>query len=168
METSASPFEGPGAPRKAAGVHWVKPVLVAEIEFAGWTGDGHIRQASFKGLREDKPPKDIVAEGAEAQAAAAKDAGEAADPPAAAPAPAKAAGSVVLGISISNPNKPLWPAHGDAAPVARSSWRDTWRRSAAGCCPHIKGRPCSIIRTPDGIEGQQHFFQRHGGAAPPR
>ena len=166
VESDTSPFEGPDAPRKTADVHWLKPVLVAEIEFAGWTGDGHIRQASFKALREDKPPSEVQAEGESAQEAVAKDAGDAPAKSARPAAPAKpaATGSIVLGVSISNPNKTLWPAAGDQPEVTKIEHARYLEAVSGWMIPHIKGRPCSIIRTPDGIEGKQRFFQRHGGA----
>jgi len=47
------------APR---GAHWVKPQLIAEVSFAEWTASGHVRQASFRGLRSDKPPQAIERE----------------------------------------------------------------------------------------------------------
>ncbi len=60
LASAKTPFDRP--PGNAKGVHWLKPKLVAEVEFRGWTGDGLLRQAAFKGLRSDKAPDEIVIE----------------------------------------------------------------------------------------------------------
>jgi bifunctional non-homologous end joining protein LigD len=62
LETTASPFAAGDPPRKTSDVHWVRPELVAAAEIAEWTASGKLRQSSFKGLREDKRPEEVVRE----------------------------------------------------------------------------------------------------------
>jgi bifunctional non-homologous end joining protein LigD len=143
-----SPFTGSAAPKPAPDVHWLRPELVAEIEFAGWTGAGHIRQAAFKGLREDKPAAEVEPEmpahigGAERTEAAASES------------------PIVMGVTLSHPAKPLWPDANDGVPVTKIDLARYFEAVGAWMLPHIKFRPCSIVRAPDGISGP-HFFQRH-------
>ncbi|MBX3480816.1 MAG: DNA ligase D [Caulobacter sp.] len=156
LKTDRSPFSDREAPsrgggRKAGTVHWVRPELVAEIEYAGFTADGNIRQAAFKGLREDKPAAEVEAE----TPAKAGDAELAAPTPGRPGHPAR-----VMGVSISHPNKPLWPDDGDGAPVSKLDLARYFEAVGSWMIPHLKGRPCSLVRTPDGIDGQS-FFQRH-------
>ena len=155
LETDRSPFTGPNAPRGGADVHWVHPELVAEIEYAGFTGDGALRQAAFKGLREDKPAAEV-----EAEAPAPAEKAELADPAPARGKPAGASKPVVMGGTLSSPDKPLWPAQGAAPPVTKLDLARYYEAVGAWMMPHIQGRPCSIVRVPDGIDGQR-FFQRH-------
>jgi bifunctional non-homologous end joining protein LigD len=134
----------------------VEPELVAEIEFAGFTGDGSVRQASFKGLREDKPARAVEAEApapvedvalAQPKAGLAKRAGGKAS---------------VLGVAISNPDKPLWPDAGDGTPGTKLDLAEYFEAAGPWMLEHVKGRPCSVIRMPDGVGGET-FFQRHAG-----
>ncbi len=208
-----SPFGGANAPPKESNVRWLLPELVAEIQFAGWTGSGMIRQAAFKGLRQDKPASEVVAElpaalgpadvtanealapktkGAASlkreasakgaagskrvvssqQAAGSKRASSSKQAPPSkraptsqrAPVPARGGGpagtTMVMGVSISKPDKPLWPNAGDARPVTKLDLALYFEKVGSWMLPHLEGRPCSLVRAPDGLGGQQ-FFQRH-------
>jgi bifunctional non-homologous end joining protein LigD len=163
-----SPFGGKNAPKKTRDVHWLKPELVAEIEFAGFTADGNIRQAAFKDLRQDKPAEEVEAERPSKKSVAqpapstgrATRRGKAAvnKPTAARPASNKT--GEVMGVVISKPTKPLWPDAGDGEPVTKLDLAHYLEAVGEWMIAHIRGRPCSIVRAPDGINGQT-FFQRH-------
>ncbi len=155
LASDKNPFSGKGAPKGGPSIHWVKPELVAEIEYAGFTGDGAIRQASFKGLREDKPAGEV-----EAEAPAPAKKAELKTP--AATVVARPKGSVpVMGVSISHPDKALWPQAGDdGKPVTKLDLAQYYEAVGPWMIEHIRGRPCSIIRMPDGVGGER-FFQRH-------
>jgi bifunctional non-homologous end joining protein LigD len=151
LESRDSPFSGDGAPRKQGNIHWAHPQLIAEIEFAGWTEDGNVRQGAFKGLRADKPPEDVHTETAQPAERVQKRALAAAD---------DAHASVVMGVTISHPDKVLWPKTGRTAAVSKIDLAKYLEAVARWMMPHVKGRPCSIVRAPDGINGET-FFQRH-------
>jgi bifunctional non-homologous end joining protein LigD len=147
-----SPFGGKDAPKKTRDVHWLKPELVAEVEFAGWTDGGNIRQAAFKGLRQDKPAREIRAE-RPAMTGIAK--------PVVRSAKSSANRSAeVMGVAISKSDKALWPDGGDGEPVTKLDLARYFEAVGEWMIAHLKGRPCSILRAPDGIGGEK-FFQRH-------
>ncbi len=151
MAAPKSPFSGADAPKAAKNIHWLRPELVAEVEFAGWTESGMVRQAAFKGLREDKPAQDVQAE-----IPAPPDTDVASQP-----TPARSKPNVVMGVPISHPEKQMWPEAGEeSTPLTKLDLARYYEAVGAWMLPHIKGRPCSIIRAPEGFGGET-FFQRH-------
>jgi bifunctional non-homologous end joining protein LigD len=145
-----NPFGGKDVPAKTRDVHWLKPELVAEIEFAGWTDGGNIRQAAFKGLRQDKPAGEVIAEGPSLKKFAKSSIVK---------SPATKTAEV-MGVAISKPDKALWPDGGDGKPVTKLDLARYFEAVGEWMIGHIKGRPCSVLRAPDGIKGET-FFQRH-------
>jgi bifunctional non-homologous end joining protein LigD len=172
--SSANPFGGTNAPKKTSEIHWLKPTLVAEIEFAGWTGDGMVRQAAFKGLRKDKSAGEVTVDKPVKAGIAEPKPGKK-DPS----HTTKASGSKVrgatrtakstdssaevMGVAISKPDKAMWSDGGDGEPVTKRDLAQYLESVSGWMLRHIEGRPCSIIRAPDGIDGET-FFQRHAMA----
>jgi bifunctional non-homologous end joining protein LigD len=135
----------PKEERGARGPVWVEPKLVAEVNFHGWTNGDRVRQASFQGLREDKPAKQVVRE----MAAKAKT-------PVKRSAPARNTKAEVAGVTLSHPDRVYWADAGitkrDLAEFYIGTWK--WMR------PHLVGRPIALLRCPEGADGQC-FFQKH-------
>jgi bifunctional non-homologous end joining protein LigD len=154
--SSQNPFGGKDAPKKTRDVHWLKPELVAEIEFAGWTDGGNIRQAAFKGLRQDKPADEVEAE-KPAMTKIAKPAGKIVVKTG---KPADSTSATVMGVVISKPDKELWRDAGDGEGVTKLDLARYFEAVGGWMIGHLKGRPCSVVRAPDGIGGEK-FFQRH-------
>ena len=141
LETGKPPFAAK-LPRLAAkDVRWVKPQIVAEVEFRGFTGDGMVRQGAFKGLRDDKDAQDVVRE----RTIPAPSAG--ASGTAKAPRPYK----------LTHPDRIYWPDIG----LTKQGLAEYYDAIANRILPHIAGRPLSLVRCPGGID-DQCFFQKHG------
>ncbi len=174
LVAKASPFP-PGTTRStrwltrpAAADHWVEPKLVAEVSFAEWTPDGSVRHASYQGLREDKPARSVGRE-------------QAAPPPDDQPAPRrktlieslsatqakptmtepaarknKADTAEVEGVRITHPERVIDASSGHTKlDLARY-----YAAIAPWMLPHMKSRPASLVRAPEGVGGEL-FFQKH-------
>ncbi|MBX9576679.1 MAG: DNA ligase D [Caulobacteraceae bacterium] len=142
-----SPFVGRAIPKGARDVHWVKPVLVAEIEHGGYTESGALRQAAFKGLREDKTAREVTERPQAPTAVTAASKGRIA----------------VAEVTLSHPDKVLWPGTEGRPGITKADLARYYEAASDRLLAHVGDRPISIIRAPDGIGGQK-FFQRHAMA----
>jgi bifunctional non-homologous end joining protein LigD len=156
LERETSPFEA-GKPPK--GVQWVEPELIAEIELSEWTGAGIARQPSYKGLRDDLDPNAVVREGDE------PDVEPEPEPRPASRRAAPTGGEVEVGgrrLKLSNLDKVLYPEAG----FAKAQVLDYYIRIAPVLLPHLRGRPLTRKRYPDGVEGES-FFEKNAPAHKP-
>ncbi|HEX6019546.1 MAG TPA: DNA ligase D, partial [Burkholderiaceae bacterium] len=152
IETAASPFEPSESktgltrksrwPKRPSVVErWVKPQLVADVKFAEWTPDGSIRHAIFVGLREDKAARHVRRE---------------VDATPAGALPLQRSRSAA--IKVTHPERVIDPASG----ATKLDLVRYYESVADRLLPHLAGRPCSLVRGPDGVGGEL-FFQKHLG-----
>jgi bifunctional non-homologous end joining protein LigD len=128
--------EVPRLPRvRKSDIRWVEPELVAEVEFVEWTHDNRLRAPSYQGLREDKSAEEVHREQPEELPSELRK------------------GDRVL--RLSNLDKLFFPKEG----ITKGDLLAYYREVASVLLPHLKERPFTMVRWPDGIEGK-HFFQK--------
>lgn len=132
-----SPLHKPLTSAQARGVQWVEPTLVGEVQFAQWTRDGVVRHATFMGLRSDKPAAQIVHE----------------QPQVAESMKAPQARTV---LKITHPERVIDPLSG----TQKQQLAQFYESISEWVLPFLRHRPVSLLRAPEGIEGEQ-FFQKH-------
>lgn len=119
------------------GVHWAEPRLVCEVEYRGWTVDQLIRQASFKGVREDRPAEEITLETAPGK-------------------PVRYNDRDLIRRRLTHPERILWPEQG----VTKEGLAEFYSAIAVWILPHISERVLSLVRCPSGVDAKC-FFAKH-------
>lgn len=177
LERRTSPFAGTQPP---AGTTFVEPRLVCEVRFAEWTGEGHLRQASYRGLRDDRDAADVVREvpggpdGAAAEdgragrgavgrgrAATGGDAPRAVAPDAPPPVEIPEDGDHRLQVEgrevkVTNLGKVLWPD----VPFTKGDMLRYYARISPVLLPHFRDHPTTLKRHPDGVTDDGFYAKR--------
>jgi bifunctional non-homologous end joining protein LigD len=160
MRRSTAPFPAKLNAEERRGVVFVEPELVAEIEFRGWTADGHLRHAAFKGLREDKTASEVVRERPRGGPPAGPQAKRGSPSGGAQPAPPRKSGATgeVAGVRLTHPDRALWEEG-----ITKQGLAEFYDGIADWLLPHIAHRPLSLVRCPNGAT-RGCFFQKHSWA----
>jgi bifunctional non-homologous end joining protein LigD len=157
-----------------AAVHWVKPKLIAEVAFTGFTDEGLLRHPTFQGLRDDKQPSEVVLEAAKPVAVAADDASDpddddqerdANDADEVSGVKSKTqveAAELAAKYPLTNPKKVLYPELG----MTKRELLDYYALVAERMLPHVGNRPLTLVRHPNGRD-KPGFFQKHPAAKVP-
>lgn len=138
LERRESPFAEKVKPN--APVHWVKPRLVCQVKFNGWTADGHLRQPIYQGLRYDKRPLEVEPE----------------RPVELPQLVTRKPQLATRNFSVTHPDKLFWPDEG----ITKGELAAYYASIAPVILPYLEGRPESLHRHPGGITGPS-FFQKN-------
>jgi bifunctional non-homologous end joining protein LigD len=120
------------------GVRWVEPRTVVEVDYHAWPDDGLVRHSTYRGVREDKNPEEIVREYRASGAAPSKSKTK---------------------LALTHPDRMLWPDEG----ITKQGLADYYLENADRIMPHIRNRPLSLVRCPGGVAADC-FYAKHAWA----
>ncbi|MBS0450229.1 MAG: DNA ligase D [Proteobacteria bacterium] len=149
VAAKASPFAGPVPPTVKV-AQWLKPSLVAEVSFGEWTREGRIRHSVFQGLRIDKPARQIAREEARQAPSGKKSRNRSPD------GDEQQAEAAPPRVRVTHADRVIDKASG----ITKGELVAYYQRIAPLMLPHLKGRPVSLVRAPEGVSGEL-FFQKH-------
>ncbi len=168
LKQGEPPTDVPPPRREEHNAHWVKPTLVAEVNFAGWTRDGVMRHPAFLGFRTDKPAEEIVREKpvnsrqirsleSLTKSKFAKGQNKSERPVArkVSKKPVSNA-AATAGVVLSHPDKSFYPDSG----TTKRDLADYYNLVQRWMLPHMVDRPLALVRCPEGISAKC-FFQRN-------
>lgn len=162
------PFAAVPPKERRKDVRWVRPELVAEIEFTAWTDAGVLRHPSFQGLREDKTAASVgrpaslrIAQNEvqDDQPMAKKRSAKSSQRKTSKPSYSLPAST---SVKLTNLDRVLYPDIG----LTKLGLATYYAQVAGWILPHVIGRPLSLVRCPEG-QGGQCFFQKHPGKGTP-
>ncbi|HZL87700.1 MAG TPA: DNA ligase D [Pirellulaceae bacterium] len=170
MRQKENPFVSVPAKERVPQVRWVRPQLVAQVAFTGWTEANVLRHPSFEGLREDKPAASVsrpptlkntpaVGDSRQAKGASMTKAATARKSKSKGRRAQVAASS---SVKLTNPDRVLYPDIG----LTKQGLADYYLQVAPWMLPHVVDRPLSLVRCPEGKSGKC-FFQKHSAAGTP-
>jgi bifunctional non-homologous end joining protein LigD len=177
LERATPAFVDPPRGAQARGVHWLEPVLVAQVAFTEWTEDGSLRHPSFLGLREDKRAEEVAREvpvaragkrsSVTARTARAQPEKRARETkravPRAPPGRIRRGGEEeAAGIRLTHPERVLYPDAG----ITKLELARYYAQVAERMLPHVERRVLTLVRCPQGT-GKPCFFQKHQGEGVP-
>ncbi len=142
LQIPKTPFADKLTSEESRRLRHVRPELTAEVEFRAWTADGHLRHASFRGLREDKPASEVMRETETSKQKSQK--------------PKQNSSEPRRKIKLTHADRIFWPDAGVTKEGLADYYVEVWPHAA----PFIVGRPLALLRCPTGISGEQ-FFQKH-------
>lgn len=139
LRIPSPPFKAELPPLARRNARWVEPRFVCEVTFRGWTGEGQLRHASFKTVRSDVRPDEIVREKAAAPKARTRKSSE-------------------VTVTLTHPDRVLWPDVG----LTKEGLAEYYAEIADSILPHVIDRPLSLLRCPNGLGSC--FYQKHAWA----
>ncbi len=158
IKRETTPFKRAPEARSNEIIAWLEPLLVTEIKFAEWTEDNLLRQASFKGLRTDKDPRDIRKENAEDKTHLHEEQQQSLIQDMEIPMKANGDSIIINGIKITSPDKLIF----DDPQITKADVVRYYAKVSEHMLPYLASRILSIVRCPQGI-CKSCFYKKHPG-----